>query len=286
MRLQGRATTVAGLSANGSIYVFAQWIGQSAKAHHLNADRLSALAPYQCMSAAQLKTTLRQVGRIRVKEGLVRDELPHDRRVFLERGSLQLQTQTGFVLVLNADTPQARYPLPLKPAVVSLYAAEPCTLLTIPLSAEAPTVPTPPPVAPRLDPAETDALCQLEGNFRKQRCELPSLPDLAWKIGKAIDDPHNDNEDIARLIQLDPSLTARLMSIVNSPAFVDDQLGFGGGQAIAVRGATDRDQHLVRDQLVLPGYIRIFNTDLLFGHLAAQHPRAETNIQPLLAKAA
>ena len=219
VRRQGHATTVAGLSANGSIYVFAQWIGQSAKAHHLNADRLSALAPYQCMSAAQLKTTLRQVGRIRVNEGLVRDELPRDRRVFLERGSLQLQTQTGFVLVLKADTPQARYPLPLKPAVVSLYAAEPCTLLTIPLSAEAPTAPTPSPVAPRLDLAEADALCQIEGNFRKQRCELPSLPDLAWKIGKAIDDPHNDNEDIARLIQLDPSLTARLMSIVNSPAF-------------------------------------------------------------------
>ena len=136
--------------------------------------------------------------------------------MFLERGSLQLQTQTGFVLVLNADTPQARYPLPLKPAVVSLYAAEPCTHLTIPLSAEAPTVPDTSPCRPGLDPAETDALCQLgEGNFRKQRCELPSLPDLAWKIGKAIDDPTMTTR-ISRLIQLDPSLTARLMSIVTA----------------------------------------------------------------------
>ena len=209
----------AGPTANGSTHVFAQWIGRGAKAHHLDANGLAALPPYQGLSVAQLKATLRQVGRIRVKEGLVSEDLPRDRRVFLERGSLQFQTQTGFVLALKADSPQARYPLPLKPAVISMYAAEPCTLLTVPMTAEAPAAPPPPPAAPKLDLAEADALKQLAGNFRKQRCELPSLPDLALKIGKAIDDPHNANEDIARLIQLDPSLTARLMSIVNSPAF-------------------------------------------------------------------
>jgi len=69
VRRQGHATTVAGLSANGSIYVFAQWIGRGAKAHHLDANGLAALLPYQGLSVAQLKATLRQVGRIRVKEG-------------------------------------------------------------------------------------------------------------------------------------------------------------------------------------------------------------------------
>jgi HD-like signal output (HDOD) protein len=59
----------------------------------------------------------------------------------------------------------------------------------------------------------------LRDHFRRERAELPSLPDLALKIGRAIDDPNNANEDIARLIQLDPSLTARLISVVNSAAF-------------------------------------------------------------------
>ena len=72
---------------------------------------------------------------------------------------------------------------------------------------------------PELSPAEAEALDALRTYFRKEHCELPSLPDLALKIGKAIDTPDNANEDIARLIQLDPALTARIVSVVNSAAF-------------------------------------------------------------------
>lgn len=55
--------------------------------------------------------------------------------------------------------------------------------------------------------------------LQKGQCELPSMPDLAVRIGKAIDDPDTVNEDIARLIQMDPSLTTRIISVVNSAAF-------------------------------------------------------------------
>ncbi|RMG35471.1 MAG: HDOD domain-containing protein [Gammaproteobacteria bacterium] len=49
--------------------------------------------------------------------------------------------------------------------------------------------------------------------------ELPAMPDLAVDIGRALDDPRTVNDDIARLVQLDPALTARVMRIVNSAAF-------------------------------------------------------------------
>ena len=111
--------------------------------------------------------------------------------------------------------------MPLKPDALSLYAAEPCTFLCIPASiGAAPAGPQGVVLeCPELTPEETEAYDQLRAYFHKGQCELPSLPDLALKIGKAIDDPNNANEDIARLIQLDPSLTARLISVVNSAAF-------------------------------------------------------------------
>jgi HD-like signal output (HDOD) protein len=201
--------------------VFGNWIGRSAKKHQLTVADLSRLGTYSGLSSSELEMALSLVDHVTLKQGLINTELPADKRVFLETGSVQIQTHTGYVLLLKASTPQARYPIPMKPAIVSLYASEPCTFLTVPKSVD--------PVSnksasqtltrPELTPAETEALEELRTHFRKEHCELPSLPDLALKIGKAIDNPDNANEDIARLIQLDPALTARIVSVVNSAAF-------------------------------------------------------------------
>jgi HD-like signal output (HDOD) protein len=201
--------------------MFGNWIGRSAKKNELSVADLSALGAYAELSAPELEMALGMVDRIGIKQGLITTELPTDRRVFLEYGSIQIQTHTGYVLLLKSDTPQARYPIPLKPDIASLYAPEPCSFLTVPKSVD----PVPQsasaqiPERPELTTEESEALEQLRAYFRKQPCELPSLPDLALKIGKAIDNPDNANEDIARLIQLDPALTARIISVVNSAAF-------------------------------------------------------------------
>lgn len=201
--------------------MFGKWLGRSAEKEELSAATLSALGPYTGLAEAELRKSLDLVRRVEIKAGLINDELPQDTRIFLERGSLQIQTYTGYVLLIKAGTPQARFPVPLKPDIISLYAAEPCRLLCVPKSLEALSTDTAGRalVRPTLLPEEVEALDDLRAYFSKEQCELPSLPDLALKIGKAIDDPNNANEDIARLIQLDPSLTARLVSVVNSAAF-------------------------------------------------------------------
>jgi len=184
-------------------------------------ETLSALAPYAGMPTTELAKVTDLVQRIPVKAGLINGDLPPKHRVFLEQGSLQIQTRTGFVLPLKGGTPRASFSVPLQPAVVSLYAAEPCTFLCIPRSVE----PAPAAIVevtlvrPDLTREEAEALESMRAYFRKKQCELPSMPDLAMKIGKAIDDQNNANEDIARVIQLDPSLTARILSVVNSAAF-------------------------------------------------------------------
>jgi len=204
----------------GQRNVFGKWIGRSARKDQLSPQSLAALGPYRHLSAAELSHTLDLVERIPLSSGLLNGALPTDRHLFLESGSIQIQTHTGYVLLLMAGTPQARFPMPLKPRVVSLYAAEPGSLLSIPRTPTlSPNDGTAPPPNPALTAEENEAFAQLRTYFRTQHAELPSLPDLALKIGKAIDDPNNANEDIARLIQLDPSLSARLISVVNSAAF-------------------------------------------------------------------
>lgn len=51
------------------------------------------------------------------------------------------------------------------------------------------------------------------------RLELPSLPDLALSVRKAVNDPDCDAQTIARLVQMDVSLTARLIQIANGPFY-------------------------------------------------------------------
>ena len=49
--------------------------------------------------------------------------------------------------------------------------------------------------------------------------ELISLPEIYIKFNQLMDDPTADNDDFARLVQLDPSLTAKLLQVVNSAYF-------------------------------------------------------------------
>ena len=49
--------------------------------------------------------------------------------------------------------------------------------------------------------------------------DLPSLPDAALKIRAAIQNPNNDIAAIAKIVQMDPPLTAHLIQVANSPLY-------------------------------------------------------------------
>ena len=51
------------------------------------------------------------------------------------------------------------------------------------------------------------------------KLELPSMPATGVRIAKHLEEPGADSDSIARIIQLDPALTARLIQVANSPAF-------------------------------------------------------------------
>jgi len=53
----------------------------------------------------------------------------------------------------------------------------------------------------------------------QQNIGLISLPDVALKLNTLIDAPHSTAQDIADVIAMDATLTARLLQIVNSPFY-------------------------------------------------------------------
>jgi HD-like signal output (HDOD) protein len=55
--------------------------------------------------------------------------------------------------------------------------------------------------------------------IKNDKLELPSLPSVAARIAKTINDPNTDNKDIARVVQADPTVAARIISVVNSAAY-------------------------------------------------------------------
>ncbi len=57
-------------------------------------------------------------------------------------------------------------------------------------------------------------------NFmQSDKLALPTIPDVSFKIRRAINDDKANNTKIARVVQTDPSITARLIQISNSPLY-------------------------------------------------------------------
>lgn len=54
---------------------------------------------------------------------------------------------------------------------------------------------------------------------RSGKLVLPSLPGVVTRVRTAVNDPMTSSLDVARLVQLDPALTARLVQVANSPLY-------------------------------------------------------------------
>ncbi|MBF0471481.1 MAG: HDOD domain-containing protein [Gammaproteobacteria bacterium] len=60
---------------------------------------------------------------------------------------------------------------------------------------------------------------QMLDDFHTGKIELPSMPDIVFKIREALYDSRRSFNDIARVVQLDTALAARLIQVANSPIY-------------------------------------------------------------------
>ncbi len=84
--------------------------------------------------------------------------------------------------------------------------------------------------------------------------DLVTLPDVALRIARRVNDPDSSASDIGREISSDPALTARLLRIANSPAF-----GQHGKIATISRAITVLGMRQVRDLTVGLMVVRSFD---------------------------
>ncbi len=67
--------------------------------------------------------------------------------------------------------------------------------------------------------SETELSFQLYRDLRSDKAVLPSLPDLALRIRRAIEDEVSDARTVARLVESDPAMAAKLLKAANSAMY-------------------------------------------------------------------
>jgi len=68
-------------------------------------------------------------------------------------------------------------------------------------------------------PAQNRLMIKIYQDLNADRLSLPTLPQIAHRIGQAMQDPHLDATKLAKLISVDPSIAAKLLKAANSARF-------------------------------------------------------------------
>ena len=75
--------------------------------------------------------------------------------------------------------------------------------------------------------------------------ELPTLPVVAQRINALLDDPRSNAKDLSAVIEMDQSVTAKVLRLVNSAYFALSQKVTNVTQAIALLGYKNISQTVV-----------------------------------------
>lgn len=70
---------------------------------------------------------------------------------------------------------------------------------------------------------EAGIIAEIQREFNHNEVDLPSMPEVALKINKAIQDETLDIQKIADIIQIDPMISARAVQVANSAMYAGSQ---------------------------------------------------------------
>jgi HD-like signal output (HDOD) protein len=150
---------------------------------------------------------------------------------FLSEGTIQLQAADGETRKIEIDGDVARTPVAnLRPRLFEVCALDIVRGVRIPdivLSAAGCSGQVQDPNSITVESEEEDRRHQAESklsfqlyqDLKNDAAVLPSLPDLALRIRKAIDEDVSDARAIARLVESDPAMAAKLLKAANSALY-------------------------------------------------------------------
>jgi HD-like signal output (HDOD) protein len=180
-------------------------------------EQLELLANTVEISHAQSGTTLIELG--------TSDEMSY----YLIKGRVQLTAADGRIKVLDTDEGDLKHPLSqLLPRKFQVTCQSDVEFICVDnyliyesVASHAPTgLPDGYEVGEEESTPETGLnnrlSRQLEQDLQLDRLHLPTLPEVASKVGHAIQDESSDANTIARIIQSDPAITAKIVKAANS----------------------------------------------------------------------
>lgn len=151
--------------------------------------------------------------------------------LYLLQGRLQLSSTDGRVSEISDDSPQALSPIAhLLPRRYDVTALTPVEYLTIDNQllegilcdhGDAFTATEIMPEAAHPDHVTTEEQLKqsLLDDLAHDRLVLPSLPDIAIRVGREMNEENTNAHKLASIIQTDPVITAKLIRAANSPLY-------------------------------------------------------------------
>lgn len=199
---------------------------------HPDIQTLRSFLPFQELRQDQLQLLSRHLQVETAPPGalLIERNSTENYYFFLSEGRVSLEAEDGKILEVQSGTEQARRPIAqLLPRKFQVKAITPIRFLRIPTD-----------LIPRHSPeskmgrllygyevledgawtkqidSEHQLTYQLYQDLKNDRLVLPSLPNVAIRVGQAIEDQASDTKRIASIIQNDPAITAKIVKAANS----------------------------------------------------------------------
>lgn len=152
--------------------------------------------------------------------------------IYLLEGRLKLIAKDGKIKEFDATDPQASNPIArLRPSQFQVVAMSPVKYLRIDNALLDRAQPKYEPssllntyeVSEETEftqmPAENRLMIKVYQDLNNDHLSLPTLPQIASRIGRAMQDPDLDANTLAKIISADPAIAAKLLRAANSPRF-------------------------------------------------------------------
>ncbi|HEB95120.1 MAG TPA: HDOD domain-containing protein [Sedimenticola thiotaurini] len=202
---------------------------------HPDAETLRRFLPFQGLDRADLERIAATVEVETAAPGqlLIQRGSNDDTSFFLLDGRLRLRAEDGRVSEITDDSASARNPIAqLRPRHYDVMAVTPTRYLRIDNRLLQGSTPAPGGGessfgAYQVSGEQVEEVSEFEDRISYQflqdlehdKLVLPSLPDVAARIGRAIRDDVSDAHTIAEMIQTDPVITAKVIKAANSALY-------------------------------------------------------------------
>ncbi|WP_372964944.1 HDOD domain-containing protein [Marinobacter sp.] len=160
----------------------------------------------------------------KVMERGVRDGMDY----FLVTGTVELNSQDGRKSVLEAETDQAANPVArLQPRMYDVTAVKHCEFLVIDQEVLNQLLRAAPVAQVEIDSMvgageeseEHHLLMEFYSELRSNQVQLPSVPEVAWKVRRLVDREDSGAAEVATAVSADPAMAVKLVRACNSPLY-------------------------------------------------------------------